>query len=124
MFKKLIEKVELKEKLELKTDSKLVKGWAKKFDVPEEFILVAWKTAICKFLQDGKEGCKPKDKDWPIVVNIFKAIMKKWISKLDDDIKYIIKNPTIDGKKAHIHYDEAKKIALKKKIKEYYTQNH
>ena len=117
----LLEAVELAlyEKLELNTKSKLVKGWSKKYDVPPEYILVAWKTAICHFLQDGKKRCKPKDDEWPIVVNIFKAIMKKWLSKLDDKIKYTIKNPTIDGEKAKIHYEEAKKKALKEQIKEY-----
>ena len=120
MFKEILEKIKVKSKgLELKSDSKLVQGWSKEFNVPIEFVLIAWKQAICYFLQNGKERCKPKDNEWPIIVNIFKSIMKKWLSKLDERIKYILKNPTIDGEKAHIHYEEAKKIALKEKIKEY-----
>jgi len=121
MIREIIE-AEIEKKidgLEIKSDSKLVKGWSKEFDVPEEFILIAWKQAICYYLQNGKERCKPKDYEWPIIVNIFKAIMKKWLSKLDERIKYLLKNPTIDGRTAHIHYEEAKKEALKEKIKEY-----
>ena len=118
MFLNIIEKVK-NEKFNLKTDSNIVKSWSNKFDVPNEYIVIAWKTAICDFLQNGKKGCHPSNSDYPIVVNIFKAIMKKWLSQLDDRIKYLIKNPTIDGEKAEIHYNEAKGIALKEKIKEY-----
>jgi len=111
----------LKEILEMKlqSKSKLIKGWVEKFNVPEEYVLILWKRAICIFLKDGKERCKPKDSEWPIIVNIFKAEMKKYLSKVDKDIKYSIKNPTVRGKKVKIHYDEARKISLKKVIQEY-----
>jgi hypothetical protein len=109
----------IREKLNLKTDSKIVKGWVKQFNLPDYYVMVLWKRAICVFLQDGKKGCKPKDKDWPIITNIFKAEVKKYLSKVDEDIKYVIKNPTIHGKKAKIHYDEAREISLKKVIKNY-----
>jgi len=110
---------ELIYEVKIKSNSNIVKSWAKKFDVPEEFVLIAWKQAICYFLQNGKDVCKPSEKDFPVIVNIFKAIMKKWVSKLNDDIKYRLKNPTIDGKKADIHYEEAKDESLKEKMKEY-----
>jgi len=119
MLKEILEKIEVKSNgLELKSDSNLVKGWSKEFDVPVEFVMIAWKQAICYFLKNGKERCKPKESEYPIVVDIFKAIMKKWISKLNDDIKYKLKNPTIKGEKAKIHYEEAKET-LKEKMKEY-----
>jgi len=105
--------------MKLNTKSTLIKGWSEKFNAPEEYILIMWKRAICVFLNDGKKGCKPKESDWPIIVNIFKAEMKKYLSKVDKEIKFVIKNPTVDGKKANIHYDEARKISLKKVIKEY-----
>jgi len=108
--------------LHLETDSKLVKGWSKEFNIPEKYILIVWKSAICDFMENGKNGCKPNPDDWPIIVNIFKAKVKKWLSKIEKDIKYIIKNPIVNGKKVHIHYDEAKKISLKRKIKEYEEQ--
>ena len=123
MVKEIIDLIllenQINEKLELKTNSKIVKGWSKKYDVPPEYVLILWKRAICVFLQDGKKACKPKDNDWPVIVNIFKSEMKKYLSKVDDDIKYTIKNPTIKGKKAHIHYEEARKVSLKKVIQEY-----
>jgi len=120
MLKEILEKIEVKSNgLELKSDSNLVKGWSKEFNVPVEFVMITWKQAICYFLKNGKERCKPKESEYPIVVDIFKAIMKKWISKLNDDIKYKLKNPTIKGNKTKIHYEEAKEISLKEKMKEY-----
>ena len=113
---------EILNEIKLKSKSKLIKGWSKEFNVPEEYILIAWKWSICTFLENGKKGCKPKDSDWPIIVNIFKATMKKWLSKIDKDIKYVIKNPTIDDKKAHIHYEEARHKSLKKHFNEYKKQ--
>jgi len=103
----------------LETNSKIVKGWSEKFNIEPKYLIWFWKRAICVFLQDGKKGCKLKNSDWPIIVNIFKAEVKKYLSKLDDDIKYIIKNPTIYGRKAKIHYNEAKRISLEKKVEEY-----
>jgi len=117
MIKEILDRIQ--EKLNLKTDSKIVKGWVKKFELPDYYVMVLWKRAICVFLQDGKKGCKPKNSDWPVITNIFKAEVKKYLSKVDDDIKYSIKNPTINGKKAKIHYEEAKKLSLKKVIKSY-----
>ena len=113
MLKKIILEVKLK------TDSKIVKGWSEKFNVPYDYFLILWKRAICAFLQDGKERCRPEKDEWPIIVNIFKAEVKKYLSKVDKRIKFIIKNPTIRGKKAHIHYEEARKISLKEVIEEY-----
>ena len=114
MFLKLVEKIQ--------TKSKLVKGYSKEFKVPEEYIVLVWKIAICDFLQNGKDKCEPSKNEWGIVTNIFKAILKKYLSELDETIKYKLKNPTVKGEKVHIHYEEAKEISLKEKIKEYKNQ--
>ena len=103
----------------LKTNSTLVKGYAKKYNVPENYLTVLWKRAICVVIKDGKKECKPKDNEWGLVNDIFRLEVKKYLSKVKKEIKYLIKNPTIKGKKVKPNYEDARKKALKKVINEY-----
>jgi len=103
----------------LKTNSTLVKGYSKKYNIPESYLVTLWKRAICAVIKDGKKRCKPKDNEWGLVNDIFRLEVKKYLSKVDKDIKYSIKNPKIKGKKVSPKYEEARKESLKKVINEY-----
>ena len=103
----------------LKSNSTLVKGYAEKYDIPENYLTVLWKRAICSVIKDGKKECKPKDKEWGLVNDIFRLEVKKYMSKVNKEVKYKIKNPKIKGKKVSPKYEEARKKALKKVINEY-----
>jgi hypothetical protein len=110
---------ELLLELRLRTKAHVVYSWAERFDLPFNYLVILWKRAICAYLQDGKKKCRPEGKEWGVVTNIFKAEIKKYLSKVNSKIKYVLKNPTVHGKKAHIHYEEAKKISLRQVIEKY-----
>jgi len=100
------------------TNSNIVKSWAKKYDVPESTMALFWRRAELL----AAKSTKCKNIPYAIATDIFKASVKKYLSKCDQDIKYTLDNPVINGKKVDIHYDEAKKFTLKEIIEQYKEQ--
>ena len=100
------------------SNATVVKSWAKKFNVPESLMALFWRRA--ELLAAVSTKCK--EIPYGIVMEIFKASVKKYLSKCDPDIKYALDNPEIKGKKVKIHYDEAKKYTLKEIIEKYKEQ--
>jgi hypothetical protein len=103
-----------------KSNSNIVKSWAKKFDVPESTMALFWRWAELQAARSLARQNKSKCDEIPyaLAVTIFKAAVKKYLSKCDQDIKYALPNPEIEGEKVRIHYDEAKKVTLKEVIEQ------
>ena len=99
-----------------KSDAPLVKSWAKKYNVDLSIAALFWRRAE---LLAAKSAGECKRIPYGLVVEIFKASFKKYLSKCDPDIKYAIDNPKIKNKKVKIHYNEAKKVTLKEIVEEY-----
>jgi len=97
------------------TDSNVVKSWAKKYNVPESLMALFWRRA--ELLAAKTTKCKKIP--YAIAMDIFKASVKKYLSKCDQDIKYVIDNPEIKGQKVKIHYDEARKLSLEEIVERF-----
>ena len=102
----------------IKSDSNIVKSWAKKFNIPESTMAMFWRWAELQAARSLARQNKSKcDKiPYALAVNILKATVKKYLSKCDQNIKYALPNPEIEGEKVKIHYDEARKVSLKEVI--------
>ncbi len=102
------------------TNSNVIKSWAKKYNVPESLMALFWRRA--ELLAAKSTRCKKIP--YAIAMDIFKASVKKYLSKCDQDIKYAIDNPEIKGQKVKIHYDEAKKVSLDQIIERFKKEIH